>query len=378
MKLAFLINNYYPYGGMEKNFLRIVKACLTEGFDLHIFTMSWQGEKPEGATLTLVPFTGWSNHGRARSFVNNFHRQFAPSAFDLVVGFNRMPGLDLYYNADVCYVLDVAKRRGLLSRLTPRYRAYCQFERAVFGRDSKTHIMYLSGVEKKNYIKVYGTPEERFHYLPPGIDKERIIAANTAQNRRQVRFEFGVSDDDFMLLMIGSDFRRKGVARALVALAGLDEEQRCHSQLFIIGQGKARKYVRLAGKLGVTEQVHFLGGRQDVPRFLAAADLLLHPAVSENTGNVILEAMVAGCAVLASGTCGYGFHVEKAEAGLVLAEPFRQEEMNEQLQAMLDTERLRIYGNNGASYVDRVDLYSRPEAAVALITALVAQKKAGV
>lgn len=375
MKLAFLINNYYPFGGMEKNFLRIVQACLRAQFEVRIFTMSWQGEQPEGAEVILVPFKGLSNHGRGESFVKNFKHQFKSLSFDLIVGFNRMSGLDLYYNADVCYVLDVARRRSFLSRLTCRYRAYSRFEEAVFGAKSATHIMYLSEAEKKNYQQVYNTPEARFHYLPPGIDRQRIREAQTADIRQQVRSEFSLGGDDFLLLLIGSDFGRKGVARAISGVASLPDSLRSRAQLFIIGQGKEKKYRRQAQDAGLVGQVHFLGGRDDVPRFLAAADLLLHPAVTENTGNVIVEALVAGCAVLATGACGYGFHIEEAGAGHVTAEPFAQERLNQLLIEMLNRHKLRTWGERGFAYADRVDLYSRPQVAVEIIKAQVERKK---
>ena len=375
MQLAFLINNFYPFGGMEKNFLRIVHACLEHGLNVHIFTMSWQGEQPDGAHVTLVPFSGLSNHGRSVSFVRNFKSLYDPLNFDLVVGFNRMPELDLYYNADVCYVLDMARRRSFLSKLTSRYRVYAQFEAAVFGADSTTHIMYLSEAEKRNYIEVYSTPESRFHYLPPGITKERIRVALTAEIRKQVREEFGVDADAFFLLMIGSDFARKGVARSIKALASLPVELQQKAHLFIIGEGKEARYKRQAGKVGVAKQVHFLGGRLDVPHFLAAADILLHPAVSENTGNVIAEAVVAGCPILATEACGYGFHVEKGNAGRLVGTPFVQEEMNHILAEMLDFDLLARWGKSGFDYADRVDLYSRPEVAVKIIMQQVERKQ---
>ena len=63
-------------------------------------------------------------------------------------------------------------------------------------------------------------------------------------------------------------------------------------------------FKRLAKKLDLTHQVQFLGGRDDIPRFLFAADLLVHPAYNENTGTVLLEALVAGLPVVTTPTCG--------------------------------------------------------------------------
>ncbi|MBW1792583.1 MAG: glycosyltransferase, partial [Deltaproteobacteria bacterium] len=152
MKLAFLLNNFYPYGGLEKSFLRIAHACRCNGHQVTVFTMSWEGEKPQGVEIVLLPGKGMTNHGRTLSFVQQLQKHVDPAVFNLVVGFNRLPGLDLYYNADVCYVLDIAPRRSFLSRLTPRYRTYSGFEKAVFCKDSTTHIMYISEAEKEKYI----------------------------------------------------------------------------------------------------------------------------------------------------------------------------------------------------------------------------------
>ena len=371
MKFAFTLFNYYPYGGLERNFLRIAKTCLARGHQVHVFTMRWQGEKPDAIRLTTVPRGGFANHRRCMSFVNGLKKAAVGSEFDLVVGFDRMPGLDLYCGADLCHVLNVIRQRSHLSLLLPRHRIYAAFEKAVFSPESRTEILYLTESQKDEYVSVYGTPEERFHYLPPGIDKERIRFSMGGPSRQEVRAEFNLHNDHKLLLMVGSDFSRKGVERAIKALASLPQQRRAKTHLFVIGKGRPRPLKKLAAQLGVEEMIRFLGGRQDVPRFLSTADLLLHPAVSENAGNAILEALVAGLPVLATNNCGYAFHVEKASAGKTIeGRPFRQGEMNEALLAMLTLPDKGQWRKNAFLYADETDLYSGHQVAVKVMEEL--------
>ena len=71
--------------------------------------------------------------------------------FDAIVGFNKMPGLDVYYGADFCYLVRTAPQYGPFYRLTPRYHHLYTFERAVFSRESRTEILSLSEREKSVY-----------------------------------------------------------------------------------------------------------------------------------------------------------------------------------------------------------------------------------
>jgi hypothetical protein len=54
-----------------------------------------------------------------------------------------------------------------------------------------------------------------------------------------------------------------------------------------------------------------LRGTQRHPRFLLGADLLIHPAYNENTGTVLLEALVAGLPVLTTAVCGYAHYIAR-------------------------------------------------------------------
>lgn len=371
MRLAFYLFNYFPFGGLERNFLRIAQTCAARGHEVHVFTMQWSGKKPDAIRVTEVPHRGFTNHGRCVSFVTRLTGALRPSDYDLRVGFNRMPGLDLYYAADVCYVLDVARRRARWARRTPRYRTYAAYEKAVFGRESLTEILYLSEQQKQDYMHVYGTPDERFHYLPPGVDRKRILANLGCETRRHVRQALSLREDDRMVLMVGSDFRRKGVGRAIRALASLPGDLKSRTHLFVIGKGNSRAFKKLSGRLDVDKRVHFLGSREDVPRFMAGADALLHPALSENTGNAIVEALVAGLPVLATANCGYAFHVEKARAGeIIRGTPFLQQDLNQTLAAVLTSPERAKWKENALRYADQTDLYSRPEVAAGVMEAL--------
>ena len=100
------------------------------------------------------------------------------------------------------------------------------------------------------------------------------------------------------------------------------------------------------------------------------ADLLIHPAYNENTGTVLLEALVAGLPVLVSKVCGYAHYIAEADSGLVLDEPFEQEQLNQYLQRMLEDDAARAsWARNGLAFADSADLYSMPEHAADVILA---------
>ncbi|MNP52612.1 Lipopolysaccharide core biosynthesis protein RfaG [compost metagenome] len=114
--------------------------------------------------------------------------------------------------------------------------------------------------------------------------------------------------------------------------------------------------------------MQFLKGRSDIPRFLLGADLLIHPAYNENTGTVLLEALVAGLPVLVSKVCGYAHYIAEADSGLVLDEPFEQEQLNGYLQRMLEDQQARAsWSRNGLAFAETADLYSMPQHAADVI-----------
>lgn len=368
MKLAFCLFKYFPYGGLQRDFMRIAHACRMRGHEIRVYTLNWRGDIPPGFDVTQISVRGITNHGRCRDFADKVNSLLNEDHCDVVVGFNKMPGLDVYFAGDPCFEAQVRRKHGVLYRLGPRYRCFSDLERAVFKPDASTKILLLSEAEKPQFMKFYGTPEERFHLVPPGIAKDRTAPLNAQEIGRDLRREFGIPDDQYLLLMIGSDFERKGVDRSIGALASLPEGLRVKTQLFVIGVGKIKRLQTLAGRLGVTGQVSFLGGRDDVPRFLFGADLFLHPARSEAAGMVLVEALVAGLPVLATDVCGYAFHIKQAAAGLLIPTPFRQQEFNAMLERILNSPHEREeWKRNGLAYASRADLFSLPERAADII-----------
>jgi len=365
MKLAFCLFKYFPFGGLQRDFVRIAKECQAQGHEIHVFTIQWQGEKLPGFHLHLLPASGLQNHTRIRRFVKQLKSILTQTKFDCVIGFNKMPGLDVYYAADVCFQARVREKHGYLYRLLPRYRQLQAYEEAVFSPAASTRILLIAAKQKAEFQHFYHTQEERFHLLPPGITKFAYTEQERAIIRSELRNEYHLQDQ-FLIVMVGSGFKTKGVDRAIHALASLPKTIRQKTQLFIIGQDHAGPFQSLAQKCRVQNQVVFLGGRSDVPRFLLGADLLLHPAYHENTGTVLLEALTLGLPVLTTDVCGYAQHIQEAQAGRVLNSPFQQSTLNSALADMLTSPSKLMWQHNAIRYAQQNDLYSMPQHAAKL------------
>ncbi len=353
MKLSFLIYSYFPFGGLQRDFLRIARECHSRGHEITVYTLSWGGDIPDGFEVILVPVAIRNRIRRNEAYTAWVGEALQKKGTDLVIGFNKMPLLDVYFAADPCFMEKALFQRGFYYRFTPRFRHFRRYEEAVFGADSETEALILSPQQRAAFEKYYPSCAERLHQAPPGISIDRKVDTIDTKAREDLRRELGVTKESKLILQIGSGFRVKGVDRSLQAVASLPTQVREQCHFLLIGQDDPRRYLRLAKKLGLAERFTVLPGRDDIPRFLVAADLLLHPAYSESAGYVLLEATIAGLPVLTTATCGYAFHIEEARSGLVCTDPFDQEQLNNYLAQMLRQLEASSWSANGLEYGKR-------------------------
>lgn len=369
MRIAFILYKYFPYGGLQRDFLRIARECAARGCEIRVYSMDWEGEHEPGWEIRLWRPFALTGHGRNERFQHWVYADLARRPVDAVVGFNKMAGLDLYYAADGCYEAKISSQRGSWYKHLGRYRHFSRNERAVFAADGNTEVMMISRVQQPFFEHCYGTPPERFVLLPPGIARDRRAPTNAPQLRADFRKEFALADDERLILMIGSGFKTKGLDRALRALAALSPRQRAQTRLFVIGQDNSRRFKFQAARLGIGDRVTFFAGRDDIPRFLLGAELLMHPAYNENTGTVLLEALVAGLPVLCTDVCGYAHYIAEADAGVVLDSPFQQANLDRSLADMLTSKKYVQWQRNALAFADQADIYSLPQRAAERIIA---------
>lgn len=367
MRLAFVVSLWFPYGGMQRSLLRIAQACVARGHEVDIYTGEWQGDRPDNIGVIELDTNAATNHRSNDLLAERFAEAITGKDYDCRVGFTKLPGLDVYYAADPCYAARAEETKHPLYKLLPRYKAFCRQEASVFKPGMTTELMLIAHQEQEKFIFHYGTEAKRFHLLPPGINRERLISQDATKERAEIREEFGVADDDLILLAVGSRFRTKGIDRVIHALASLPDALRNRCKLLVVGHGKYGLLKRMAGRLKVAEQVIFTGTRDDVNRFYRGADYLIHAPRSENTGTVLIEAMICGLPVLVTENCGFAKHVAAADAGITIPEPFEQDQLNRGMREFLQSDSRETWMVNGPNYCENTDLYSLIERAADVI-----------
>jgi glycosyltransferase involved in cell wall biosynthesis len=171
--------------------------------------------------------------------------------------------------------------------------------------------------------------------IPPPRDA-REIAALRAETRRALGLEAATP----LLVAVGNLYPVKDHASLVRALPGL-----AGAHAAIAGRGDERERLEsLARELGVAPRLHLLGLRDDVDAWLAAADVFVHPSLSEELPLAILEAMAAGAPIVATRVGGVANAVVHGETGL-LSPPGDPDALRDAIGALLrDEPRRRALG----------------------------------
>jgi teichuronic acid biosynthesis glycosyltransferase TuaC len=162
----------------------------------------------------------------------------------------------------------------------------------------------------KDRLVELGTPAERVTVLRNGVDLDLFKPVD----RVEARAALGLNRRT--LASVGHLVERKGhhhVIRALSSLPGTD--------LLIVGEGPEREaLIRLAGRMGVSERVRFMGtfDQTRLAQIYAAVDALVLASSREGWANVLLEAMACGTPVIASAVWGTPEVVAAPAAGVLM------------------------------------------------------------
>ena len=188
-------------------------------------------------------------------------------------------------------------------------------------------IVCTSAPVQEEFVNRFGVNSERTCCLSNGIDVFGFPRYSDVE-LRETRRLMGFGDDDTMMINVGRTDHQKGLDILVEALRHLDSSN--SARLIQIGdvtdgaaQGRGlihrHKLNQMIQTNALQERISFVGWRDDVPRFLQAADLYVHSARWEGSPLSVIEAMAAGIAVVTPDNTSRPEGFEDGTHGIVVA-----------------------------------------------------------
>jgi UDP-glucose:(heptosyl)LPS alpha-1,3-glucosyltransferase len=340
LRIALIARRFDPEGGgTERDLLITARQMREAGHEVAIFASEQRATTDEFAVTivqTAIP-------GRALELLRFAYLgpMFARrSGAELVLSFARAVNCDLLRSgggAHATYIRMARRWRGAAStaamRLSPYHRVQMFVERRAFASKALKLAIAVSELVRRDLIATFALPAPKAVTLYNGVETDRFTPAVTDATRNRIRAELGIPNSARAVIFAGNGFARKGVRYLVESWPAIEDAP----YLLVAGRDRASaRYSRLAEKLGVGQQVKFLGTRSDMPGLMQACDALALPSMFEPFGNVIAEAMASGLPVLTSRFCGAAEVVPDSFNEFIVQEPGRAGEISSKMNALMN------------------------------------------
>jgi len=177
-----------------------------------------------------------------------------------------------------------------------------------------------------------GIEDTRLEVIRSAVD---VDAFSATPDCAQVRAEFGLALEHFVIAAAGQLIPRKGHQYLLQAIADL-KDRYPQLRVVIFGEGYLNNQLRAqASSLGLGNVVQFAGFREDLDASISCFDLLAHPALAEGLGVAALKAAAAGLPVVGFAAGGVVEAVAHGETGL-LVEPEDSDALGTAIARLVD------------------------------------------
>ncbi len=170
---------------------------------------------------------------------------------------------------------------------------------------------FPTGSRAREYLLHYGAPADRQWFLPnvPDVEALDTQAQELLRQRPALRAKLRLGDKP-VVLYVGRLVRMKRVDLLVRAFARVAAQRQ--ATLVILGDGTLQRDLQsLAESLGIADFVRFVGflDPREVPRWHAAADLMVLPSVGETWSVALIEALASNLPVVTTDLVGAGADV---------------------------------------------------------------------
>ena len=302
LRIAVFNRTFSPTGGGAERYSIALVEQLAERHEIHVFAQQinhdWPGVSYHRVSAPLVrprwlnqlwfaTATWWATR-RGYDVVHSHENTWHGDVQTLHV-------LPVKYN--LFHALHGWRRilRWIKVLTSPRLLTYLFLERARCAARSSRRVVATSESLRAIIATSYPAIAPILTVITPGVTMPK--EHTTPARRQAARLSLGLPLDGYCLLFVGNDYRKKGLATLVMALAQLPVEV----MLAVVGNPVHIPAFRAQiAALQLDTRVFFLGSLPDMAPAYEAADSLVHPTLEDTFAMVVLEAMSYGLPVVVS------------------------------------------------------------------------------
>ena len=212
-------------------------------------------------------------------------------------------------------------------------------------------IVALTNREKKDHILFKIAEEDKFSVIYSGIELN-ILKESSSEEKQNLKKELGIPENSLIVGTAGRLVPVKG-PEFLVRASKYIISKYPDTYFMFTGDGPLEQDLkRKALEMGVSDNIIFLGWRDDLAKIISIYDIFVLPSLNEGMGRVLVEAMALGKSIVASNVGGIPDLVTHGKNGF-LVPPKNPKELAKYIQVLLEDkdkrEKMGLAGKEMAS-----------------------------
>ncbi|MGA2582426.1 MAG: glycosyltransferase family 4 protein [Tepidisphaeraceae bacterium] len=342
LRVLFVHRDLPFHGGVPRCLLYLARACDKQRIDFHLATFSEPSHRMTEAFGELgIKARCIGDRGYLKP-IQNIQRIVKEDRIDVIVGTS--------FKAYLCSKMAArATGAGVMFWIhAVRGAVEGRFRRIVMAIVSRHDpLLFVSNAVKEAQLPIGHLGPVKVIYN--GVENIQDHPEYDPYPP-QMRQTLGVPLDALTLAFTAEFVGWKDHYTAIAAMHELARRGR-KAHLMLIGAGELIQKARDWAQAGpAAERIHFLGARSDARRILGAIDIYIHPSRGEGFGLAAVEAMLAGCPVIAAREGAFKEYIQHGQTGL-LFNPGDASDLADAVEKLADDpQRARQLGQASRKY----------------------------
>jgi glycosyltransferase involved in cell wall biosynthesis len=180
-----------------------------------------------------------------------------------------------------------------------------------------SHFIANSEAVKTSICKSLGIPKDQVSVIYRGRDPSGLAQRDEIAIAK-LRLSLNLPSEAKVILNVGRLIQQKGQKDLIAAMRTIHATE-AEARLLIAGEGLCRpELAGLIAKSNLSGVIQLLGNRNDVAHLLQLADVFVFPSIYEGHPGSLIEAMFAGCAIVASDIPVHRETIRTGETGVLV------------------------------------------------------------